>query len=193
MFDQILQSLREGNQRFVLNQPTQDYSPSRRMAVAQEQNPWAAILSCIDSRVPSEIIFDQGLGDLLVVRSAGQVMDRAVQGSLELAVAVFHVPVIVVLGHKRCGAVGLALDSLQRGEPPPSEIAYLEQSLKPAVERAREIGGDVWNHAARMHTELTVQKLKQSPILGAAVMNGKLKIVGGWYDLDSSLVELSYE
>jgi carbonic anhydrase len=193
MFDQILQSLREGNQRFVLNQPTQDYSPSRRKAVAQEQRPCAAILSCIDSRIPSEIIFDQGLGDLLVVRSAGQVVDRAVQGSLELAVAVFHVPVIVVLGHKRCGAVGLALDSLQRGEPPPSEIAYLEQSLRPAVESAREIGGDVWNHAARMHTELTVQKLKQSPILGAAVMSGKLKIVGGWYDLDSGLVELNYE
>ena len=191
MFEQTLQRLREGNQRYVSNQSTRDISKRRRSEVAQEQKPFAAILGCVDSRVPPEIIFDQGLGDLFVIRSAGQVLDQAVLGSLELGVAEFHIPVIVVLGHKRCGAVKLALEVSEHGSSAEAEIAHLVKMLEPAIQKAKHAGGDIWNNTARKHIEMVANQLKRSPILDTAVQTGALKIVCGWYDLDTGVVEIA--
>ncbi len=191
MLDQILGKLREGNRRFASNRPAMEISERRRIEVARGQVPFAAVLSCADSRVPPEIIFDQGLGNLFVVRTAGLVLDRAALGSLELGVAEFHIPAIVVLGHARCGAVKAAMEDLERGGKAETELAYLAGELKPAVEQARRSGGDVWNDAARIHIERIVERLRRASILDAAVRAGKLGIVAGWYDLDTGFAEIA--
>ena len=112
MSKQALQRLLEGNRRYVANQPILDESPRRRSEVAQGQKPVAIIFGCVDSRVPPELIFDQGLGDLFVIRTAGEVLDQAVLGSLEFGVEELHIPLLVVLGHERCGAVKAAIEVL---------------------------------------------------------------------------------
>ena len=121
--DQILASLLEGNVRFREGRPEHpQQDPARRVDLAEGQNPKAAILSCADSRVPSELIFDQGLGDLFVVRGAGQIADETNLASLEYAVAMLGVRLIVVVGHESCGAVQAALDVEESGEPLPGHL-----------------------------------------------------------------------
>ena len=193
MPEQALQRLLEGNQRYVANKPTFDESARRRIEVAAAQKPFATILSCVDSRVPPELIFDQGLGDLFVIRTAGQVLDRAVLGSLEFGVAELQIPVIVVLGHERCGAVKAAIDVLARHDVAEADIEFLVEALAPAVEAGKKAGGDVWDGAVRAQIALLVEKLKHSPILATAVETEKLKIVGAWYDLDTGFVEITVE
>lgn len=191
MPEQALQRLLEGNRRYADNKPTLDESARRRIEVAPAQKPFVAILSCVDSRVPPELIFDQGLGDLLVVRTAGQVLDKAVLGSLEFGVAELHIPVIVVLGHERCGAVKAAMDVLERHGTAEAEIEYLVEALTPAIEMGKRAGGDVWEQAGRAQIELLVAQLKHSPILATAVEDGTLKIAGMWYKLETGLVEIT--
>lgn len=193
MPQEALERLLAGNRRYVTGKSTLDESEQRRIEVANRQHPFATILSCVDSRVPPELIFDQGLGDLFVIRTAGQVLDRAVLGSLEFGVAVLHIPVIVVLGHERCGAIRAALNFLERHEVAEAEIEYLVEALTPAIERGQQLGGDVWDHAVRAQIELLVDELCRSPILCTAVQAGKLKIVGAYYDLDTGLVEVTVE
>jgi carbonic anhydrase len=188
---QTLQRLLEGNRRAVANTPAFDASAQRRIEVAAGQKPFAAIFSCVDSRVPPEIIFDQGLGDLFVIRTAGQVLDRAVLASLEFGVAELQIPLIVVLGHERCGAVKKAIDVLAQNGVAEADIEYLVESLAPAVEAGQDAGGDVWDQAVRAQIALMVTKLKHSPILITAVEKGALKIVGMWYNLETGLVELT--
>lgn len=191
MFEQTLRRLQEGNRRYISNKSTRDISEQRRDEVAHGQKPCAAILGCVDSRVPPEIIFDQGLGDLFVIRTAGHVLDQAVIGSLELGVAEFHIPVIVVLGHKRCGAVKLALETVEHGTVAEAKIAYLAKTLEPAIKKAGHTSGDIWNNAARINTEMVMEQLKHSPILDKAIEARTLTIVRGWYDLDTGVVEIS--
>jgi len=190
---EVLQRLLEGNRRYAANKPTLDESARRRIEVAESQKPIATIFSCVDSRVPPELIFDQGLGDLFVIRTAGQVLDQAVLGSLEFGVWKLHIPVIMVLGHERCGAVKAAMDVLARHGVAEADIEFLVEALAPAVEAGERAGGDAWDGAVRAQISLLVEKLKHSPILGTAVETGELIIVGGYYNLETGLVEITVE
>jgi len=140
---------------------------------------------CSDSRVPPEIIFDQGLGDLFVVRSAGQVLGDAALGSIEYAVEHLGSKLIMVLGHERCGAVTAAT---KEGDAP-GHIDSLVRAIKPAVERAKDEQGDLVANSINMNVKLQVQALKKTdPIISEHVKNKGLKIVGASYDLDTGSV-----
>ncbi len=186
--DLALQALIEGNQRYVaqkLAHPNQ--TTARLTEIAGEQAPFAAVLGCADSRVPPEIVFDRGLGDLFVVRVAGNIADDIAIGSLEFAVAELNIPLIVVLGHERCGAVTATVN----GGVATGHIASLVHAIQPAVERSRSQEGDPVENAIVANVQIVVENLKNTgPILAEYVSSGKLKIVGGRYDLDTGLVEL---
>ena len=193
MPDPTLQRLLEGNRRYVAHRPALDESPRRRIEVARGQKPFAAVFGCVDSRVPPELVFDQGLGDLFVVRTAGIVLDKAVLGSLEFGVQQFHIPLLVVLGHAYCGAVKAAVDVLDQRGKAEADIDYLVKALAPAVEGGKSMGGDLWEQAMRAQIALQVEQLRRAPVLAAAVEKGALKVVGAWYSLDTGLVEITEE
>jgi carbonic anhydrase len=181
----------DGNARFVAGEPQHPHQDvERRETVAAGQEPVAAIFGCADSRLAAEIIFDMGLGDAFVVRNAGQVVSDDVIGSLEYAVAVLHVPLILVLGHDSCGAVAAAIGSqAQDAEPLPPHIADLIQPIVPAV---RRVAGDGpvdpaavdASEVGREHLRDTVAELlAQSEIIASAVAENTLAIVGANYRL----------
>jgi len=178
--DQAWKVLLEGNARFANSAPAHPrQGADQRRALANTQHPFAAVLACTDSRVPTEIIFDQGLGDLFVARTAGHVLDEAVLGSLEFAVERLGIRLVVVLGHQRCGAVAAALP----GKPAAGHIASLVEAIRPAVEKAQGEGGDLLDHAVDANVALVVSKLK-------AALSGRadIRIQGARYDLDSGAV-----
>ncbi|UNU24694.1 carbonic anhydrase [Microcoleus vaginatus] len=183
-----LQKLMEGNQRYIEQKRTfPDQARSRIVEVAQGQHPFATILACSDSRVAPEIIFDQGLGDLFDIRVAGNFLDDVVLGNIEYAALELGVPLLVILGHERCGAVKAALD----GKAVPGHISTLVAAIKPAVDSTKGQTGNAWDNAVRANVQMNVNKLQSSsPILAEAVKAGKLKVVGGRYDLDSGKVEI---
>jgi carbonic anhydrase len=182
--------LMDGNRRFINNQSTADNSEYVRIAIASRQKPIAGVLSCADSRLPPEIIFDQGLGSLFVVRTAGAVVDAAVIGSLEFGVSKLKIPVIMVLGHKRCGAMKAALDAEEGTGQVPGKIAFLVDVLHPALEAARIKGGELLENATKIHVRNMAGRLAESPVLHEAIENGRLEITLGWYDLDSGEVDI---
>lgn len=186
--DAALKKLIDGNRRYIDQKRTfPDQGPSRVSEVAKGQRPFATILGCSDSRVPPEILFDQGLGDLFDIRVAGNILNDAVVGSMEYATAELGVPLLVVLGHERCGAVKAALE----GKPLPGKIGSLAAAIKPAVDATKGQPGDALDNAVRAHVKMSVNQLKKSsPIIAEAVKAGKLKIVGGRYDLDTATVEI---
>jgi carbonic anhydrase len=190
--DQALQKLLEGHQRYVAGNPLHPrQTAARRAAVAQGQRPSAVIFGCADSRVPPEIIFDQGFGDLFVIRLAGHVLTDAVLGSIEYAVEEFGVPLIMVLGHERCGAVKAAVEAVAGGGISPGHIGTLVNAIKPAVERVKDVPGDVVDSAVRAHVTLVVEQLQSSaPLLATLVQAGKLKVVGARADLDDGEVDI---
>jgi carbonic anhydrase len=183
-----LKKLMNGNQRYIHQKRTfPDQSRSRITEVAKGQHPFATILACSDSRVTPEIIFDQGLGDLFDIRVAGNFLDDGVLGNMEYAALELGVPLLVILGHERCGAVKAALD----GKAVPGHISTLVAAIKPAVDATKNQLGDAWDNAVRANVKMNVKKLKSaSPILAEAVKAGKLKVVGARYDLDSGKVEI---
>jgi len=187
------QAMLRGNQRFVAgepNHPRQDVE--RRTQLALAQAPSAALFGCSDSRLAAEIIFDQGIGDLFVVRNAGQIISESVVGSLEYAVGVLNVPLIVVLGHDECGAVRAAIDSQRADAPPlPVHIARLISKIVPAV---RRVGGAEEGPldlsaidalaVGREHLRDTIAELLQSSeLISDAIAAGTLAIVGANYRL----------
>lgn len=178
-----------GNDRYVAGKhPRTDYS-MRRRAVAPAQLPFAIVLGCSDSRVPPELLFDQGLGDIFTVRVAGNIADDLAIGSMEYAVEHFATPLIVVLGHERCGAVSAAVAAVASGTMPPPHIASLVTALRPAVEASKGLPGDPVENAITMHVRLTVAALKASgPVLADAVAHGRLAIAGAEYHLASGRV-----
>jgi carbonic anhydrase len=146
------------------------------------QYPFASILGCADSRVPGEIVFDQGLGDLFVVRVAGNVASQTAIGSLEFSTAVLGSQLIVVVGHSRCGAVIAAA----KGDPLPGRIGVFVEKIKPAVNRVRAKTGDLEENSIIANVQYQAEKLAESStILRGLINEGKLKIVGGRYDLTS--------
>jgi carbonic anhydrase len=185
--DEALRKLMAGNQRFVAQKrksPNQDIV--RLNEVAKGQKPYAAILGCADSRVPSEIVFDQGLGDLFVCRVAGNIAIAEEIGSLEFGAAVLGTKVIMVMGHERCGAVEATI----KGNAVPGQIGSLLDAIRPSLAKAKNLPGDPLENACKANIAYQVEQLKKSPVLTDLIATGKLKIVGGYYDLDKGTVSL---
>jgi len=183
--DSALAELKAGNEHHVRHQyqhPRETVARQRELTTGQ--HPHAEILSCADSRVPPEIVFDQGLGDLFVVRVAGNVASDTEIGSLEYGAEHLHIPLLVVLGHESCGAVTAAV---QGGAE--AHIAALVNLIKPAVEKSRGQSGDAVANAVRANVQMVVQQLRAStPVLSELVAHGKLRIVGGVYSLETGRV-----
>ena len=185
--DEALQKLMQGNQRFVQHHPQYpDQSEVRLHEVAQAQHPFATVLSCADSRVPAEIVFDQGIGDIFDVRIAGNIATPEAVGSIEYAVALLGTPVLMVLGHERCGAVTAAVQN----EPLPGDISTFVEAILPAVKRVKNQPGDVVNNAVVANVSYQIELLQRSPLLRERLNSGQLKIVGARYDLDSGTVTI---
>jgi carbonic anhydrase len=183
--ERALQQLMEGNQRFVNGKRQNPHQDMARLAeIAKTQKPFGAILSCADSRVPSEIIFDQGFGDLFICRVAGNIATPEEIGSLEFGTLVLGAKVIMVMGHKRCGAV----DATIKGAQVPGQIASLLEAIKPAVKNSESQTGDRLENATKANVLFQIEKLKASPVLSGLIKEEKLKIVGGYYDLDTGAV-----
>ena len=208
-FDEALQRLALGNRQYSsghLTHPRQ--SAQARLDAASGQHPFAAILGCADTRVPPEIIFDQGLGDLYVIRVAGNVVDNFVLGSLEYAVDDLGVQLIVVLGHDQCGAVATAVQQLGYGARistpsiwtwqhgwqtvkaiPIGHLSNVVVSIKPAVDKAYQRPGNLVDNAIDANISYVVEQLKSSqPILTERVKESRLKIIGARYNLKSGIV-----
>ena len=189
--DDALTRLLQGNQRYVQGDPTHpNQSAERQAEVAQGQHPWAAVLGCIDSRVPPELVFDQGLGDMFVARTSGQVIDNVVLRSLEYAVEE-GVKLIMVLGHQSCGAVKATISTLQAGGHPEGQIVSLVQAIKPAVAAAESQPGDLLNNAIIANVLLELEYLQSSSeIIASAVDQERMKLVGAIYNLQGGAVSL---
>lgn len=188
--DEVLKELLEGNQRFVegkLENPRR--SPADFRNVAESQTPVAAIVSCADSRVTPEIVFDQGVGDLFVVRVAGNIISGtgpSLKGSLEFAVAELGVRLIIVMGHENCGAIKAAIAHIDANDQLPGAIRELVDLLRPVAASVRDKPGDKLANAIEANVRENVQRLSQlDPILAPLVKTGELKIVGGVHDLKS--------
>ncbi|MGW2846002.1 carbonic anhydrase [Streptomyces sp. NPDC001274] len=184
--------LMEGNKRWVggdLQHPDRD--PNRRQLVAQEQEPFGSVLSCIDSRVPPELLFDTGLGDLYVMRTGGEAVGPVVTGSVEYGPMTSGTPLVVILGHQRCGAVKAAYASLRDGKPLPGNLQAIAEALRPAYEQAvREGGADPVETMARAQVTLTAADLRSNQDLAPLVKKGALAVVGAYYSLDTGKVEV---
>lgn len=189
-----LDELLAGNARFAAGTPQHPHQSDHwRSTVAAAQHPIATVLGCADSRVPPEILFDRGVGDLFVVRTAGHVIDAAVAASIEFSVVRLGVPLVVVLGHDRCGAVMATLDVLDQGSTPSAELATLVAALEPSTERARRTAAeqddpayDVVAAAVRANIHRSCELLRgQDPVISPLVRAGRVAVVGADYHLDS--------
>ena len=200
--DQALQLLKEGNQKFVADTPMQaPVSRDRRLEIAREQTPFVTVLSCSDSRVPPEILFQRGLGELFAIRDAGNTLDTAGLGSILYAVAELGVPLVLVLGHERCGAVDAALSVVEKNTTFPGGIGPMVDPIIPAALAARAgapsdaTRDDILDKAVRENVRRTVTRLRTSPdpIFAEPLKAGRLKIVGARYDLDDGEVDFFME
>jgi carbonic anhydrase len=189
--DAALDRLRQGNARYVEGVSLRHDFKHEREALAGGQNPYAAILSCADSRIAPEYAFDSGRGDLFVCRVAGNFATTETVASLEYAVAVLGVPLILVLGHDSCGAVDAAIKSLKDDKPLPGHMPSLVEGIAPSVKAVLSQGGDTLVKAIRQNVIDNVAKLgAATPILSAAVEQHKLRVVGGIYGLKDGRVEI---
>jgi carbonic anhydrase len=189
---QAWRALRDGNQRFVdgtTSHPNQD--AARRDELVSGQNPFCVIFGCSDSRLAAEIIFDLGLGDAFVVRSAGQVIDEAVLGSLEYAVGVLGTPLIVILGHDSCGAVTATVGAYETGEMPTGFVRDLVERIMPSVLTAQRNGVTDINETVVEHVKQTGKRLLEtSQVLAEAVEEGRTAVLGVCYRLKEGKAEL---
>ena len=187
-----LARLKAGNQRFIagkLEHPHQN--PKRRAELATGQRPFAIVLGCADSRTSPEVLFDQGLGDLFVIRVAGNILDDHVLGSIEYAVDHLGAQLIVVLGHQRCGAVQAAKETLDSKAEAPAHINSLVAAIRAAVEATR--GADL-ESTIKANTDNVVQSLRSSePVLKKEVEAGAITVLGAYYDLDTGAVVFTDE
>ena len=188
--DQALAELVSGNRRFVSGRPEHGHEVSAAAAASGGQQPHAVVLGCIDSRVPLEAIFDQTFGSICVVRSGGHVVDRAVLGSIDFAVAKLGVPLIMVLGHARCGAIEATVAALRAGERPDGDLGYLIDEIAPSVRAAGLDGPDAAAKAMRIHVGRTVRRMRDIAGVPHAIAEGRVSVVGAVYDLDTGWVDL---
>jgi carbonic anhydrase len=190
---QALQQLQNGNARFVAGKPQHPHETADwRHALEEGQHPFAVVLGCSDSRVPPELIFDQGFGDLFVVRVAGNVVDTDVTASVEYAIDHLGTQLIVVMGHTHCGAVTATLDHLSTAEGEPAEVVSLLYRIEPAIigipeDLPRE---ERIKRAVKRNVELAVRRLSRVPDLRRSINAGKIKIVGAVYHMHTGKVDM---
>ena len=190
--DQALALLKDGNARFVTDSPLHGVQDRvQRMAIAQGQTPMAVLVGCSDSRVPPELLFGRGLGELFIIRNAGNTVDTAALGSIQYAVAELGVPLVVVLGHERCGAVQAAVAVVKDDAAFPGSIGQMIEPIIPAVLHAQHQEGDLLDNAVRENVRSIVMRLRSSPepILMEPLQARRLKIVGARYDLEDGTVD----
>jgi len=190
--DQALDKLKSGNERYV-SQPQLCVAAlsASRDSVAKGQMPWATIVSCADSRVPPELLFGgTSVGELFVARNAGNMVDTATMGTIEYGAAVLGVPLIVVLGHERCGAVAAACEVVTKNTVFPASIKPMVAAIVPSAKAVAKAPGDFVDNAIRENAKRTAEKIRsQSPIVSALIKSGKVKVVAARYDLDEGRVE----
>jgi carbonic anhydrase len=190
--DQALASLKSGNDKYVSAPEVCSADlAKRRAAVATSQTPWATILSCSDSRVPPELLFGGlGVGELFVARNAGNMADTATMGTIEYGAAVLGVPLIVVLGHERCGAVAAACDIVGKNATYPGSIEPMVEAIVPAAKAVEGQPGDFVDNAVRESAKRTaLQIATTSQIVADLIKAGKVKVVAARYDLDNGKTE----
>ncbi|MEV7872389.1 carbonic anhydrase [Streptomyces sp. NPDC088124] len=186
--DEALAELAAGNRRWrTFRQQHPDETQAVRTELVSGQHPFALILGCIDSRVPPELVFDQGLGDLMTVRSAGEVLDEAVLGSISYGVLELGIPLVLVLGHQSCGAVAAAVEAEETGEELPAHIQYLADQIRPAIDHTQHGTARV-DATVTSNVEMVRARLAAEPDLAAKVAEGKLAVVGARYELNTQLV-----
>ncbi|HEX3465425.1 MAG TPA: carbonic anhydrase [Candidatus Elarobacter sp.] len=189
--EHALELLRAGNRRFV--QPPMlhpDQTPARRRSLIGCQKPFAAFVSCADSRVPPEIVFDQGLGDLFVCRTAGNTGDDSLTGSIEYAIAHFHTPLVVVLGHQNCGACQATIDAVTTGVLPHDSVAAVVRPILPAARRAQNGTPEDWlDRTIVANAKATARTLAMSPVLRPRIAAGALQVLAARYSLEHGSVE----
>ncbi len=189
--DESLTKLLDGNKRFVSGEiAKKDIGENRRKELTKGQSPFATVLSCSDSRVAPELIFDEGLGDIFIVRDAGNVADPVTMGSIEYGVEHLHTPLLVILGHEKCGAVTAALDA--KGKPE-GNIGEILKKIMPAVQKAKKAGKDresTLDLAIQENVRHTYKDVTKSKIVNELVHEGKLKVVGAEYYLGTGKVEM---
>ena len=185
-------ALKEGNERFVAGRPEHpSQSVEHRASLAAGQKPNAVLFGCADSRVAAEIIFDQGLGDMFVIRTAGHVIDSAVLGSIEYAVTALGVPLIAVLGHESCGAVKATVDALSDGAVPGGYVRDIVERVAPSILLGRREGlSSVADFVAHHVQETAAQLLARSAAVAERVADGRLAVVGLTYSLTEGQVVL---
>ncbi|HSW86320.1 MAG TPA: carbonic anhydrase [Rhabdochlamydiaceae bacterium] len=191
--DQALKKLQDGNQRFVSGNFMHPDQSSRRRAELERredlvagQEPFAVIVSCSDSRVPPEIIFDQGLGDLFVARVAGNVVGPLEMDSIEFSADILKSSLILVLGHENCGAVNATL----LGQAAPNHMSHVAPYLQSAVDKTKNMPGSRLVNAIKANVQNVMRQLEGSPVLSPLIRDNKLKIIGAYYHLNSGKVEL---
>ena len=184
---EALKTLKEGNKRYVegnLKHPHTDNS--HRSSLTEGQQPFAVVLSCADSRVVPELAFDQGLGDLFVIRVAGNIAKDKVIGSIEYAVKFLGTQLVIVMGHENCGAVNASLGDADPG----GHIGAIIEKIKPAVYMAKRLPGDHLTNSIKVNAQLVAEELKESkPVLADAVKAGSVKVVSAYYKLSTGEVE----
>ncbi|MDX3518511.1 carbonic anhydrase [Streptomyces scabiei] len=188
--EEALKELSQGNRRWrTLHEQHPDEGYALRKALTTGQQPFALVLGCIDSRVPPELVFDQGLGDLMTVRSAGEVLDQSVLGSVKYGVLELNIPLVVVLGHQSCGAVKAAVAVDESGEELPSGIQYIADEIAPAIDHS--VTGDARVAATiDANVRLVRSKVVADPDVAARLKAGKVAVVGARYDLTTQRVHL---
>lgn len=186
---QALDQLIEGNKRFVQDPHHPRVSAERRAALTSGQEPFAAVLGCADSRVPMELVFDQGLGDLFAIRTAGEVVDTGVLASVEFAIDGLGCPLLVVLGHESCGAVAATVATIG-GTVPGGFQRVLAEKIAPSIMAAQAGGATTTDEYEAAHVAATVKFLVEtSPVVASAISEGRLAVVGMRYRLSDGLVE----
>lgn len=190
--DQALQLLIDGNRNFLNDVPSSGpVNRARRLEIAKGQAPFAAYVTCSDSRVSPEILFGRGLGELFIIRNAGNTVDTVAMGSIEYAVAELKVPLIVVMGHEKCGAVDAACKVVTEDASYPGSIGPMVEPIIPAALAARKQPGDFLDNAIRANVRRVVKQLRTGagPLLLDPQREGRLKVVGAYYDLDDGSVD----
>lgn len=191
--DQALQLLIDGNRAFLAGRAntTPVTGAQRRLELAQSQSPFAAYVTCSDSRVPPELLFGRGLGELFIIRNAGNTVDTVALGSVEYAVGVLKTPLVVVMGHERCGAVAAATQVVTENATFPGQIGRMIEPIIPAVLQARGQPGDLVENAVRANVRRVADYLRNQtdPLMQEPLRAGRLKVVGAYYDLDTGAVD----
>jgi carbonic anhydrase len=191
--DQALKTLREGNDAFMSDKMVaSETNRARRLEIAKGQTPFCVLISCSDSRVPPELLFGRGLGELFIVRNAGNTVDTAALGSVEYAVSQLGVPLVVVMGHEKCGAVSAAVSVVEDNIVYPGAIGEMIEPIIPAVLAAKaKKTNNLLEASVKSNVQRTVERLRSAsePTLMNPIKEGKVKVVGAYYSLENGKVE----